>query len=205
MTVRPLFIIGAGGHARACIDVIERHGGFKIIGLIGQADEIGRKVLGHRVVGCDSDLPSMAGTGSCAIVSVGQIRTSKVRRNLFEKLQQIGFELPAIISPLAFVSRHASVASGTIVMHKAIVNAGASIGSNCIINTSALIEHDCQIGDHCHISTGSILNGGVRLGTGCFVGSGSVVCEECSIGDGSLIGMGLAVRRGVAPDTIFTG
>jgi sugar O-acyltransferase (sialic acid O-acetyltransferase NeuD family) len=202
---RALVIVGAGGHARSCIDVIERHGGYEIIGLVGWADQVGLNVLDHEVIGSDDDLPSLAGSGACAIVAVGQIRTASVRSALFEKLQQIGFELPAIVSPLAYVSRHAAIGAGTIVMHHATVNVGAKIGSNCIVNTAAIVEHDCYVGDHCHISTGTVLNGGVRIGTGCFVGSGSIIREEHSVGDNSVIGMGLSVRHDLVPSTVFTG
>lgn len=202
---RPLVIVGAGGHARACIDVIERHGGFEIVGLIARVEEVGRSVLDYRIIGGDADLPTLAGAGMSAVVAVGQIRTVEVRRTLFEQLQQIGFELPAIISPLAYVSRHAGIGDGTIVMHHVMVNAEAKVGRNCILNTAAIIEHGSRVGDHCHISTGAILNGGVHVGTGCFVGSGSVIREERSVGDGSVIGMGLSVRHDVPPGTLFTG
>lgn len=103
----------------------------------------------------------------------------------------------------AFAFRHSSIGSGTV-MHKASVNAKASVGNDCIVNTSALIDHDCQVGAHCHISTGPIVDFGVRVSTRCFVGNDSVVCEERAFGNGSVIGVGPAIRRGVAPDTIFT-
>lgn len=202
---RPLVIIGAGGHAQACIDVIERHGVYKIVGLVGRPEEIGRSVLDHGVIGSDVDLPALAGSSAYAIIALGQIRTAQLRRTMFEQLLQMGFELPTIVSPLAYVSRHAAIGAGTIVMHHAMVNAGAKVGSNCIVNTAATIEHDCHIGDHCHISTGVVLNGGVRVGTGCFVGSGSVIREDRSVGDNSVIGMGLSVRHDVLPGSIFTG
>lgn len=205
MMVRPLVIVGAGGHARACIDVIEGYGGYEIVGLIGRVEEVGQSVLGHRVIGCDDDLPAPARSGVCAIVAVGQIRSAQVRRTLFEQLWQLGFELPAIVSPMAYVSRHAAIGPGTIVMHRATVNAGAKVGSNCIINTAAIIEHDSHVGNHCHISIGAVLNGGVCVGTGCFVGSRSVIREERSVGDDSFIGMGLSVLYDVEPGGIFTG
>jgi sugar O-acyltransferase (sialic acid O-acetyltransferase NeuD family) len=203
--MRPLVIVGAGGHARACIDVIERHGGYEIVGLIGRTEEVGRNVFQHRVIGSDDALPALAGHGVCAIVTVGQIRTSQARRTLFEQLRQLGFEQPAIVSPLAYVSSRATIGAGTIVMHHATVNIGAKVGCNCIVNTGAIVEHDCHVGDHCHISTGTVLNGGVRVGSDCFVGSGSVIREERSVSYNSVIGMGLSVRHDVLPGTIYTG
>lgn len=193
MIQQPLLLVGAGGHAVSCIDVIETHGGFAVAGLIGSAAEVGRKVLGYEVIGTDADLPGLLGRISNALIGVGQIRSADTRVRLFETLQRVGFRLPTIVSPRAHVSRHATVGEGTIVMHGAVVNAGAKLGRNCIVNSSALIEHDVIVGDHCHISTGAILNGDVRVGLAAFVGSRATVREGKVIGDRCVIGMGQLV------------
>ena len=103
------------------------------------------------------------------------------RKYLFEMLKNIGFKLPAIISPLAYVSKHATIGDGTVVMHNALVNANAKIGKNCIINTKALVEHDCVVGDNCHISTASVLNGGVVVEDNTFYGSNATSRQNIKI------------------------
>jgi sugar O-acyltransferase (sialic acid O-acetyltransferase NeuD family) len=200
-----LILIGAGGHAHACIDVIEQHGGYQITGLIGMPDELHDHHLGYAVIGTDTDLPELAKTNTYALIALGQIKTPAHRIRLYQQVLALGFQLPTIISPFAYVSRHASIGAGTIVMHGASVNAGASIGGNCVINTSALIEHDATVADHCHISTASIINGNTTIGSGCFVGSGSIIREGISLGQACLVGMGLAVRHNLPNNTLFVG
>ena len=85
---------------------------------------------------------------------MGQIKGPQIRVRLFDLLKQLGAELPVIISPRAYCSKHTVLGEGLIVMHGATVNASVRIGNNCIINSQALVEHDVQIDDHCHISTG---------------------------------------------------
>ena len=68
------------------------------------------------------------------------------------RAKEIGFSLPTIISPLAYVSDNVVIGEGTIIMHGAIINSGAKIGSNCIINTRSIIEHETIVEDHCHIN-----------------------------------------------------
>jgi len=77
-----------------------------------------------------------------SIVTVGQIKSNSLRVKLFTILKDIGYTLPPIISPLAYLSKHATIGEGTIIMHHALVNANAKVGKNCIINTKALIEHE---------------------------------------------------------------
>lgn len=205
MTKPSLILIGAGGHARSCIDVIEQQGYFQIAGLVGLPEQQHTQHLGYAVIGADTDLPALAKNYQYALIAIGQIKTAEQRMRLYQYVTQLGLQLPTIVAPTAHVSRHATIGAGTIVMHGAIVNAGANVGNNCIINNRALIEHDTSVADHCHISTGAILNGNVTVGAGGFIGSGSVIREGLTIGKSCLVGMGLTVRHSLNDSSRFTG
>ncbi|TGL98088.1 acetyltransferase [Leptospira barantonii] len=190
---KPIILIGAGGHTRSCIDVIESEGKYSIVGLIGSEQELGTEILGYKVIGTDRDLEKLHKDCGSAIVTVGHIKNSEPRIRIFRRLKEIGFELPVIVSPIAHVSKHSKIGNGCIIMHHTIVNSNVEIGDNCIINSKVLLEHDVKIGNHCHISTGAILNGEVSVGDASFIGSGSVVRETISIGANSLVAMGSRV------------
>jgi len=190
-----ILLLGAGGHARACIDVLELHGGFRIGGLIGLPIEVGTSVLGYPVLGTDGELPRLRREHAGALVTIGQIKTPEQRMRLYALAQSQGCTLPVIVSPRAHVSRHASLGAGTIVMHEAVVNAGAVVGRNCILNTLSLVEHDAVIEDHCHIATAAAVNSGVHVGAGSFIGSNSCVRQGVRIGERCVIGMGQRVLK----------
>jgi len=200
-----LILIGAGGHAHSCIDVIEQQGKYSIAGMVGMPDELLDSHLGYNVIGTDDDLPQLVMGYNYALISLGQILSSAGRERLYQQAINLGFKLPVIVAPTAYVSRHAIIGAGTIVMHGAIVNAGANVGANSIINNHALVEHDVVVEDHCHISTGAILNGGVNVGSGSFIGSGSVVKECVRIGRGCIVGMGVCVRHNQIDFSCVTG
>lgn len=202
--MKPIFLIGAGGHAVSCIDVIEKSKKFKIVGLIGTTAEIGRKILGYEVIGDEDTLPFLRRKISHAIVAVGQISSPEPRVSLFSKLEKLGFVLPTIISPFALVSKHSNIGIGTVVFHGVHINAGAVIGANCIINTNALIEHNSRIGNHCHISTGALINGEVRVGDGSFVGSGAIIRNGILIGHRNVIGMGSQISKNLPDNSTVT-
>jgi len=176
-----ILLIGGGGHCRSVIDVIEQQNRYQIIGIIDKPELKGKKVLGYEVIGCDDDLEELFKTCKNAIVTVGHIKDNSVRVKLFKTLKQIGYNLPPIISPLAYVSKHSSIDEGTIIMHHALINAGVKIAKNCIINTKALVEHDCIIENNCHISTASVLNGGVTVKQNSFYGSNAASKENSVI------------------------
>lgn len=188
-----ILLIGAGGHARACIDVIEQEGRYKVAGLIGLQHEVGSNVLGYSVLGTDADLSVLLGKCNNALVTVGQIKSPKIRIDLYNQLKKYNCTLPSVVSPRAYVSKHAKIGEGTIVMHGAIVNAGADVGKNSILNSQSLVEHDVVIADHCHIATAVTINGCVHIGIGTFIGSNSSIRESIKIGNNCFIGMGQRV------------
>jgi len=176
-----IILIGGGGHCRSVIDVIELEGKYKIAGVIDKKELIGQDVLGYKVIGCDDDLAELFKKYKFAIVTVGQIQSNTLRVKLFNILKNIGYTLPTIISPLAYLSKYATIGEGSIIMHHALVNTNAKVGKNCIINTKALIEHDAVIEDNIHISTGAIINGGVVVKENSFVGSNATSKEYIEI------------------------
>ena len=192
----PILLIGAGGHATACIGVVEAEGRFRIAGLVGrEEEERGSNRLGYPVLGTDADLETLLKKIPRVLIDIGQIRSPKPRMRAYARAARAGAVFPVVQSPGSAVSRHASLGPGTIVMPGAIVQAGARIGINCILNSQSLIEHGTRVGDHSHISTGAILNGDCQVGCGCFVGSGAVLQEGLQLKAGTVVPMGAVIRR----------
>ena len=194
-----IILVGGGGHCKSCIDVIEQEGKYRIEGIVDVPEKLHQKVLGYECIATDEDLPRLVSAYPVFLITIGQKSSPNKRVDLFLRLKQLGAKLPAIFSPLAYISRHARVGAGTIVMHGVLINAGASVGNNCIINTKALIEHDVVVGDHCHISTGAIINGGVRIDEKTFFGSNAVSKDNIEIGKCSVIGFNSKVSQNL-PD-----
>ena len=58
--MKKIILIGSGGHAKSCVDVIEMEKKFKIVGFV---DKNSKKLLGYKKIGSDDDLkklPAMA-------------------------------------------------------------------------------------------------------------------------------------------------
>jgi len=193
--MQKLILLGGGGHCKSCIDVIEQQAKYEIVGVLDKRELIGEKVLGYEFVGTDDDIKKYVDQGCEFLITLGQIRTSSVRRSIYSKLVENNAQLASVVSPRAYVSKYAKLGKGTIIMHDALVNASVAIGENCIINSKALIEHDSTIGDFCHISTSAVINGGVRVNEGTFFGS-NAVSKECAITDNEAFIKAGAIFRG---------
>jgi sugar O-acyltransferase (sialic acid O-acetyltransferase NeuD family) len=189
MTKPNLILIGGGGHCKSCIDIIEQDNKFIIAGIVDINSSVS-ELLGYPLVGHDEDLIKLKASYDYALITIGQIKSPAIRVRLFDYVESLGFKLPVIISPRAYVSKHAKIGNGSIVMHDALINAGALVGDNCIINTKSLVEHDAVIENNCHISTGAIINGGVIVKQGSFVGSNAVTKESVDTKENDFIKAG---------------
>lgn len=192
-----LILIGGGGHCESCIDVIEQQGKYKIEGIVDLSEKIGSMVSEYQIISDDSKLEALAEKYPFFLVTIGQINTPDRRMDLCAELKRLKVQMPVIISPHAYVSKHSQIKSGTVIHHHALVNSGTKIGNHCIINTRAVVEHNAVVGDFVHISTGSILNGGVSVGSGSFVGSGTIVKEGVKIGKNCVVSSGIRIMHDV--------
>lgn len=198
-----LILVGGGGHCKSVIDVAES-AGYNILGILDMPEEVGKTVLGYKVVGTDDDIPQYVGKADF-VITVGFIKNPTIRIRIFDRIKSAGGRLATIVASTARVSKYAEVGEGTVVMHHAFVNAGAKIGRNCIINTFSNIEHDVHVGDQCHISTGTMVNGDCKIGERVFLGSQSVLANGISVGDDIIVGAGALVRKSITTKGIYSG
>ena len=64
------------------IDIIESEKKWKIHGLIGMPHEVGTYILGYEVIGTDENLLNLRNESVNAVLTVGQISSSRDRRRL---------------------------------------------------------------------------------------------------------------------------
>jgi sugar O-acyltransferase (sialic acid O-acetyltransferase NeuD family) len=198
-----IILLGAGGHCKSCIEVILGISQYSILGIVDKDGSSIKHILGHDVIGTDKDLKSLINICSSVLVTVGQIKSPKIRISLFERAKSLGFSFPVIRSQHSYISKSAQIGEGTILLNHSLINTSVKVGVNCIINTKALIEHDARIGSHCHVSTGAIINGGVIVEDRCFIGSGAIIHEGVTIGEDSIISAGQVIRKDVPSNSVM--
>ena len=176
-----IIIIGSGGHAVSCVDVILSTKKFKIKGYISDKPNLDLP-KSINWLGDDRYFKRIKKNQNIFIgfANIGRKNLDK-RIKIYNKLKKIGCRFPIIISKHSYVSKNSKIGCGTIIMHNAVINANVEIGENCIINSNSLIEHDCSIGNHTHVSTEVIVNGNCKILEKSFLGTRSVIFNnvEC--------------------------
>lgn len=190
----PLIICGAGGHATACLSILEYDKKYRVAGFLDPIRD--QAFFGYPYLGGDDVIERLIESG-CRdfFIGVGQIKTASPRKILFNKILDAGGRLPSFFANQSFQASRTKIGDGCVFLGNSLVNTAVEIGDNCIINSGAIVEHDCRIGDHCHISTGVIINGNCKVGSGVFIGSGAVIHNGVEILPGAVIKSGSVVRR----------
>lgn len=193
-----IILLGGGGHCKSVIDTIIDSKLYEIVGIIDLKQNIGQYIKDIKIFDSDDNLIKYKQAGiENAFITVGSIGNPRIRINLYNLVNKIGFKMPVIIDKSAIISRDSIIGSGTFIGKGAIINSNSVIGSNCIINTGSIIEHDCNISDFVHISPGATLCGGIRVGKNTHIGANSTIIQYKSIGENVIIGAGSVVTKDI--------
>lgn len=199
----PALIIGAGGHARVLIEALTKSGTV-ILGYVAKEAPI-RWTPSIPFLGDDEELFLHAPTSVLLINGIGSTARPDLRRDIFLRFKQKGYNFGAVVHPAAIFPSDIALGEGAQVMAGAILQPGCRVGDNAMVNTGAVVDHDCQIGAHVHIAPGAVLSGDVTVGEGVHVGTGARVIQGLEIGAGAVVGAGATVLRDVPPGATVAG
>ena len=118
------------------------------------------------------------------------------RRALCERVRALGYEMPALIHPRAYVRDAAAVGAGSFVMAGAVVDFAARVGPFAVIWPGATINHHADIGANAFISPNATICGYSVVGENCFVGAGATIVDHRSVPAGSFIKAGAVYAEG---------
>lgn len=192
ISMKKMFVVGAGGHAKVIVDIIQENSEYEVVGLIDQKEGMGFWDI--PILGNDQDLQRLRKEMNVnyAFVALGN---GELREKVTKRVLDAGYKIINVISKNAVISSRATLGIGTVIMSGAVVNADVTIGDGCIINTNASVDHEGIIGDYTHIAPGCALSGKVTVGRQCLLGTGCRVIDGICIGDNSVVGAGTVVIK----------
>lgn len=200
--MNPLWIVGAGGHAKVVIDAARASGLWEIVGLFDDDPRAASsRVLGVEVLGpADGATIDRLGVTNL-VLAVG---SNRARLDLDARLD--GCVIWAtVVHPRAYLACDVTLGEGTVVSAGAIIQPSARIGRHVIVNTGASVDHDCSVGDFVHIAPGSRLAGEVEVADLALLGLGSCVLPGRRIGRGAILGAGGVAVADVPDNSVAVG
>lgn len=133
-----LLILGAGSHG---MDVYEIAKSLRIFSRINFLDDASDK---PNVIGKWKDVDKYRDDYPVAFVAVGD---EELRRTWTEKLTALGFAIPILIHPTAFVPESTEIGPGTVICARATLSSGVKLGRGCLVGTGSLVPRNTNIPD----------------------------------------------------------
>lgn len=199
--MKPLIIVGAGGHGQEVVWLAQRCNRIIRGFLDDTVDKLGKSYLGVQVLGPIDHYEQYL---DCEfIVAIGNCRYRSKLVNKLESNPNISFA--TLIDPQSIIGCRSVIGSGSMICAGSILTVDVDIGRHCIVNVNASISHGCKIGNFSTIAPNASISGDVVLEDKVEVGANAVIKEKVIIGKGTLIGMGAVVVKNIDQNNVMIG
>jgi sugar O-acyltransferase (sialic acid O-acetyltransferase NeuD family) len=188
-------VVGAGGHAAACLDVLSANQISICSHWISSNEQEFQGPATNELVqtrlSSQTDIPRSKTLNHFDnhgwVVAVGD---GVARRHLVAQVRQqfASPKFPALVSKKASVSKEALIGEGVQILDGAHVGPQSRVGDFSIINSNAILEHHAGLGSFSHLAPGSAVLGAATVGDSCLVGANAVVGPKVCLGNKSVLG-----------------
>ena len=194
-----VYILGAGGHTRSLVALMNRATQYKIRGIY---DPSPLHIDNEMILGIPVfSLQTPPSQGRRYVISSGLPQT---RKKLFT-FHGDSVVQENLIDPSVLILSAIKLGAANHIFAGVVVTTQVEIGDNNLINTGCIIEHECSLGSHNHISIGSKICGRVKIGSNCFIGAGATIINNISICDDVVVGAGAVVTADIKEPGTWIG
>jgi sugar O-acyltransferase (sialic acid O-acetyltransferase NeuD family) len=196
---KPVYIVGAGGHARAVMNLILPDKRFQITGILDDSYDKNKEefINDIRVI----DALNHNNSYKNLVLGIGDLAK---RTELFSTFNAFMLK-ENLIHSSAYIEPRVSIGESNQIFAKVYINSNTSIGNNNIINTGAVLEHENIIGNHNHISIGVLMGGHVTIGSNCFIGAGATIIDKITICNNVNVGANSTVIQPITEPGTYVG
>jgi len=182
-----LIVVGAGGHALSVADAA-LSAGWTLAGFYSPDGTGPASALGPVLSSLDS--LDLSDTAFALGIGTNHVRET-VAEDISKKLAQT--EIVSVVHATAWVSPHATVHPGAVILAHAAVGLGSTVGQGALLNTGSSLDHESTLGDYASLGPGARTGGNVSVGDRTMIGiqagivHGVTVGSDCVVGAHSLV------------------
>ncbi len=205
MSVKDIAIVGAGGLGKEIAVLIHQINQLQltwnVIGYYDDALPVGKKIVGHLVLG-NIDALNKIDYDLQVVIAIGD---PMVKSKIVNRIANFKITYPVLVHPSASLGLEVELGKGTIITAGCHLTVDVKTGDHVLINLNSTIGHDVSIGKFSCIMPGVHLSGFVSIGKSVLIGTGASVLQHLSIGASARVGAGAIVTKDVEPASTVKG
>ena len=167
--MRDLVILGAGGHGRELLDVLDAVNAAKptwrFLGFLDDGDPP-VEALDRRDTRVLGPVAALADIDAAYLIGIGQPET---REQVEARASANGREAATLVHPLASFGSDNTISPGMVLAAGARVTTNVHLGRHVHLNVGAVVSHDVLVADFVTLSPGSLVNGAATIGPRVFL------------------------------------
>lgn len=196
--------MGAGGHGRELLDVIEATNAFgttefEVLGVLDDGD-VDHDLLAVRGIEFLGPVDRLVELGVAYLVGIG---SGDARRAV--DLRAGSLASPAVRHPAATTGSEIRTGPGSVVAAGARLTTNIRLGRHTHVGVNSTIGHDAVLGDYVTVLPGATVSGNVTLEDEVTVGTGAAIIQGVTIGAGTFVGAGAVVIDDLPPAVTAVG
>ncbi len=134
------------------------------------------------------------------------IGNSKLRYNLYKKLEEFGGEFYSTISSKADIGSYdVNIDVGANILDGVKISNSVNIGIGALIYYNSIITHDCTLGDFVEVSPNATILGRVKIGNFTQIGANATILPDVVIGENVVVGAGAVVSKDLPDNCVAVG
>ena len=203
----PLYIYGAGGHAREIAWLIDSSSpcAARLVGFVDDAKLPDNWPDSRAVV--SFEFARQQHPNAMFTVAIG---SPAIRKSIVSKLEAAGAQSATLIHSTVQTSRRLQMGEGCVLFSGSHLTVDISLGKHVHVNQGCTLSHDVVLGDFVTLSPGVHVCGNVTVEDGVFIGAGATVINGTPqspliVGEGAYIAAGACVVDSVTPNMMYAG
>lgn len=128
-------------------------------------------------------------------VAASSTKLNRVRREIYNRVKSLGYELVSYVSSKAFVWHNVKVGDNCFILEDNTLQPFTEVGNNVVMWSGNHLGHRSVIKDHCFIASHCVISGFCDIGAHTFIGVNATLENDVKIGEDNFIGAGALVRK----------
>lgn len=192
--MKPVVIFGAGTIAKLAWHYFKHEAQYDVASFVVDDSLLTKNTFCGLPVITDSQFLKQWHPESCKMfIALGYQNSNKLRKNIFNKYKNYGYDFVSCISSRAFIMNEGDIGKNCFIMEGAVVQPFSHVGDNCIIWSGSIVSHESSIANNCFLAAHSVVGGMARMGDSSFLGMNATVRDNVQIGESCVVGAGSLV------------